>query len=58
MVFSVSVKEAFMPATDPKTKENIALEVRDLGQMPYAEAFELQQQLQQQVIAGRRGLLG
>ena len=42
-----------MPGTDPKTKENIALEVRDLGRMPYAEAFELQQQLQQQVIAGR-----
>ncbi|MHC5113243.1 MAG: lipoyl(octanoyl) transferase LipB [Planctomycetota bacterium] len=30
-----------------------ALRVRDLGRMPYAEALELQRELQQEVIAGR-----
>ena len=42
-----------MPAAESKSQKILDLEVRDLGRMDYTEAFELQKQLQQQVIAGR-----
>lgn len=42
-----------MPPSDSVPATTLDLQVRDLGRMPYAEAFALQRELQAQVIADR-----
>ncbi len=43
-----------MPSVETQQSAGIDLTVRDLGRMPYAEAFDLQKGLQQEVIEARR----